>query len=193
MKKALIVLTVCLLQTTDLSAQLQTKILGGISICNFSKIPFGTTDFKAGLQFGGLLMFGSRNYLETGAWYSEKAIDYIIDDGTTSITNEFKFTGIRVPVSVGFRLLGDKDAQFNLRIFGGGSGFFLLSVSDNLNTSDFVSPSWALHTGAGIDIWLVTLDVTYEWSMSNIQKDNSVLDFGKFRTIYVTAGFRLTL
>jgi hypothetical protein len=64
-------------------------------------------------------------------------------------------SGVRVPVTVGFRLLDDfarKDA-FDVRVFGGGSALFVTSVdATGLSKSDVESPTYRVFAGAGVDL-----------------------------------------
>ena len=99
--------------------------------------------------------------------------------------------GFRVPVVLGINLLGNEKSIISLRGFGGASGFFVTSVSDDVDEDEINKTNWGVLAGAGIDIWKVFLDVSYEWSVTNLQKNTAEIDFGKTRSLYITAGLRL--
>jgi len=68
-----------------------------------------------------------------------------------------------------------------------------VTSTDNINKDQINTTHWGLFAGAGIDFWKVFLDLSYEWSLTNIQKDISQIEYGKSRSLYVNAGFRFNL
>jgi hypothetical protein len=86
--------------------------------------------------------------------------------------------------------LGNTESSLGLRVFGGGSAFFLTGVSDNLNKSDFNSTNWGVFAGVGADISIIFIDLTYEWSVTNLQKNITDIDFGKTNGVFLTVGIR---
>lgn len=159
---------------------------------NFTSIT-GTGDDvsgKMGFQFGGSVQFGEKLYFEPGVFYmTENAEATTIDNGVSTISDS-KFKGFRVPVAVGLNVLGNTESAFGLRVFGGGSAFFLTKVSDDLIKSEFNSPNWGVFAGVGADIAIFFVDLSYEWSVTNLQKDVSDIDFGKSNGLFLTAGLR---
>jgi hypothetical protein len=97
-----------------------------------------------------------------------------------------KIKGIRVPVAVGVGVLGNEESFAELRVFGGGSGFFKTGV-ENFDEDNVKSPSWGAFVGAGVDIWILYLDASYEFSFSEA---SSVMPDSKARTMYVTLGLK---
>jgi hypothetical protein len=96
-------------------------------------------------------------------------------------------------VTVGYHLLGNEESLASLRILGGASAFFVTNVDadeGDPDKSDFKSPSWGLYAGAGLDIWILFLDVKYEWSLTDV---SSITDFdvGKYRSFYANLGVRV--
>jgi hypothetical protein len=61
----------------------------------------------------------------------------------------------------------------------------------DIDKDDVESPSWGAHLGAGLDLSIFYLDLVYEWSLTNVQKDVDAIDFGKHRSFYITAGIWL--
>ena len=103
-----------------------------------------------------------------------------------------EINGIRVPVAIGIKLLGS-DSTGGLRVFGGGSAFFLTGVGGDFEKDDFEKAFWGVFAGVGIDFWKLFLDASYEWSLTNVQKDVQDVDVGKSRSIFINAGIRIRL
>jgi hypothetical protein len=162
-----------------------------MSFNDFSANSAGETKGKVGAQIGGSVAFGKKLYVEPGVFYATKSTEFsYTDQSNAEITEDALIKGIRVPVSVGFGLLGNEKSFASLRIFGGGSGFFVTGVGDALIKDNISSPTWGAFAGAGVDFWIMFAEVSYEWSLTNVTKDVSNIDFGKSRSLFLTAGFR---
>jgi hypothetical protein len=193
--KSLILSFFALFTVSILAAQTTIKPGVGLNFTDFSNDISGAGEFKAktGWQLGGSIAFGKKFYVEPGLFYTSKSTEFQYT-GSTSIPDEStSINGIRIPVAVGLNLLGNEKTMFALRGFGGLSGFFLTSVGDDLDKDDFESANFGVFAGAGIDVWKLFLDVSYEWSLTNVQKDVSQIDVGKARSLYLTAGIRINL
>jgi hypothetical protein len=194
-KKSLILSFVALFTVSVLAAQTTIKPTVGLNFTDFSNDISGAGEFKAktGWQIGGSIAFGKKFYIEPGIFYTSKSTEFqssvspSIPDESTSIN------GIRIPLTVGLNLLGNEKTMFSLRGFGGLSGFFLTSVGDDLDKDDFESTNFGVFAGAGIDVWKVFLDLSYEWSLTNVQKNVSQIDVGQARSLYINAGIRINL
>lgn len=143
---------------------------------------------KVGWQFGGTVLIGSKFYVEPGVFYQHQSVEFT--HSTDSELNiDHKMTGIRIPVSIGYHLLGAKSTDLNIRIFGGGSGYFVTGSEGDIDKGDITSPQWGVFAGAGVDFWLMFLDLKYEWSVSDITSITQ-FDVGQSRTFYANLGFR---
>lgn len=191
----LFLLSVTFLLAGMLHAQTGIKPAVGLNLTDWT-YDDASGEFKArpGWQVGGSVAFGKKIYVEPGIFYTGKATDFIVTNSSSGF-DEFKadLTGIRVPVGVGLNLVGHEKTMFGLRGFGGFSGFFVTDVSDDIEKDDVNSAQWGTFAGVGLDIWLIFLDMSYEWSLTNVQKDVSQIDFGKTRTFYLNAGIRIKL
>ena len=161
----------------------------GLTLTDWSKDGAGDVQGKAGFLLGASVQFGRKVYIEPGIFYVGKNVE-VKPVNSLPTTIKSNLNGIRVPLSVGFQLLGNSESAFGLRAFGGGSAFFLTSVSDNLNKDDYSKTNFGLHAGAGLDITIVYVDLAYEWSVTNIQENIGAIDYGKTRGLYLTAGIR---
>jgi hypothetical protein len=193
--KSLILSVFALFTVSILAAQTTIKPGIGLNFTDFSQDPIGG-EFKAqvGWQIGGSVAFGKKFYFEPGIFYVGKSTEFqSSSSGTPTIDENADINGIRIPLTAGLNLIGNEKTLVSLRGFGGLSGFFLTGVSDNLDKDDFEKTNFGVFAGAGIDIWKLYLDLSYEWSLSNVQKDVSAIDVGKSRSLFITAGLRINL
>ena len=178
-----------------LQAQTTIKPTVGLNFTDWSKDD-ATGEFKskAGWQIGGSVAFGKKFYIEPGLFYVGKSTKFEVNSSSPSFDDfDANLNGIRVPLAVGVNLLGNEKTAFSLRGFGGLSGFFVTSVGDDIDKDDVNTAQWGTFLGAGIDIWKIFVDLSYEWSLTDIQKDVSQIDVGKTRTLFVNAGIRINL
>ena len=166
-----------------------------MNVTDFSKSDDGDAKGKASYQLGGSVMFGKRKlYVEPGIFYTAKSTKFTYSNSSGTQSNpgnqeiDAKFNGFRIPVAVGLRLLG----PVGLRVFGGGSVFFITSTKD-VKKDSINTTNWAAFAGAGLDFWKLFVDLSYEWSMTDVQKDASKTDMGQARTFYIAAGIRIGL
>jgi hypothetical protein len=185
--------TLVMLATVISMAQTTIKPAAGLTINDFTvNSSTGEAKGKAGFQIGGSIAFGKKFYFEPGIFFAGKSTEFITSN---TAVDDFKadIKGIRVPVAVGASIVGNEKTLFSLRVFGGASGFFITSVGDDIDKDDINKANWGLFAGAGVDIWKIFVDASYEWSVTNLQKDVSAVDLGKSRTLFINAGIRINL
>lgn len=188
MKKILTLALVFTLGTLILQAQ--TQIKPGVGI-NFTNISGEGADAKGqmGWQFGGSVAFGEKFYVEPGIFYQTSAFEFTTANGGP--VTDLTYSGLRIPVAVGLDVLGNADSFAGLRVFGGASGYLVTGTSsDFIEKDEIESPQWGVFAGAGLDIAIFYIDLSYQWSLSNIQTDVDQIDFGKSKGIFITAGLR---
>lgn len=190
---ALAALLASLAPATAAAKGLALKPAFGVGFSDVSKDPAtGTSQGKASWQVGGTLMTGERLYLEAGAFYARKSTDITAVEGNQSI--DFQgLSGLRIPATVGYHLIGREQSPIALRIFGGGSAFIVTSVdATGVSKSDFESPTWGLFAGAGVDFLFLFADLEYEWSVTDASKLSTV-DVGQSRSLFLNVGVKLPL
>lgn len=189
MKRTLLITAILLISLAGYS-QWVLKPGIGINLTDFSKDGNGDAKAKVGWQIGASAAFGKKIYFEPGIFYVEKSTEYTSSAGGS--TDDFKasLSGIRVPLAVGINVLGSEKSTVTLHAFGGASGFFITST-DEINKDSLNTANFGLFAGAGLDFWKLFLDLSYEWSLTNIQKHVDQIDIGKTRTFFITAGIRL--
>jgi len=188
--KSLTLSLAALLFFSCLSAQ-TIKPAIGMNFTDFSKNPVGG-EYKAkvGYQVGGSVAWGSKWYVEPGIFYVGKSTEFSSSNGSLPDQDQLTISGLRIPVAIGINLLGNGKSTIGVRGFGGVSGFFITSVSDDFE-DNVKKNNFGLFAGAGVDFWKLFVDVSYEWSLTNVQKDVNTIDVGNSRSLYVTAGLRL--
>lgn len=171
------------------SAQVTLKPHVGV---NMTDVSINTDELsasgKAGALAGLSVQFGKKIYFEPGLQYVAKSTNYssTIDP---DLDQTLDLKGLRVPVAVGINLLGNQKSTVTLHGFGGLSAFFIMD--DNYNPDfDLNKTNWGVFAGAGLDIWKIFVDVSYEWSLSEL---SSEAEIGGTRSLYVNAGFRFNL
>ena len=188
MKKILALITLLGMATLGLQAQTQIKPGIGINSTNVTGKGADATG-QIGWQIGASAAFGEKFYFEPGIFYQTNSFEFT--SGTGGPVSDATYSGVRVPINLGLVVLGNADSIFGLRIFGGGSGYFVTGTSSNsLDKEDLESPQWGVHAGAGLDIAIFYLDASYQWSLNNIQTDINQIDLGKTKGFFLTAGIR---
>lgn len=192
--KSLVLSVFALFTMNVLSAQTTIKPGVGMNFTDFSNnIAGGDFTAKAGWQLGGSVAFGKKFYFEPGIFYTAKSTQFQSSNTLVLPDQKTNINGIRIPLAVGLNLIGNDKSLVSLRGFGGLSGFFLTGVGEDLDKDNFEKFNFGVFAGAGIDFWKLFLDVSYEWSLSNVQSDVSLIDVGKSRSLFVTAGLRIPL
>ncbi len=191
MKNIYLLLTALIISATSF-AQVELKPTIGLTITNVSKDPdSGNAKGQAGYQFGASVLIGDKFYVDPGIFFVRKSTKFV-EEGTAVNELKLDMKGIRIPVAVGYHLLGDEESLAALRVFGGGSAFFVSSVDADggVDKSDFNSPSWGVFAGAGLDIWILFLDLKYEWSLTDVSSITN-FDIGKQKSLFINTGIRI--
>jgi hypothetical protein len=173
-------------------AQIELKPAIGINLTNFSEDPAtGKTSAKVGWQLGGTISIGDNVYGEGGIFWTYKSNEFTQDATDNKFSTEL--SGIRIPAMIGLHLLGKESAAFGLRAFGGTSVFIITKVNAlDLTKDDFNTASWGVFLGAGLDISMFFVDLSYEWSLTDVSSITS-FNVGKSKSLFVNAGIRLCL
>lgn len=178
-------ITVCI-------GQIKIKPALGINFTDFSKDP-GTGEYKSklGYQVGGSVAIGKKWYIEPGLYWTHKSTEY-----QTSVSGaqdiDYKMSGIRIPVAVGYNLLGKVKKLVNVRPMAGVSAFFLTSIKD-LDKDAFKTANWGLFAGAGVDVLNLYLDLQYEWSLNKVGDDITKVNVGNARSLFINVGMKFGL
>ena len=146
---------------------------------------------KNGWQIGASFAFGEKMYVEPGIFYISKSVEFTVPSVANPVDFAADLNGIRIPLTLGMNLVGSSETLVSWRAFGGASGFFVTSVGEDLDPDEVNSPAWGVYAGTGLDIWLLFIDLSYEWSVTDIQTSFANIDFGKTNGFYGNMGVRL--
>jgi hypothetical protein len=187
--KSLVTLFIVLATVGSAFAQSSFKPGAGLNFTGISGTPDNVSG-QMGWQAGASVEIGNKFYVEPGIFYmTRNAETTTINNGVSSL-NDAQFRGFRVPLAIGYNILGDTNSSFGLRVFGGASAFILTSVTEGYAISDFNNPEWGVFAGLGADIAIIFIDLSYQWSVNNVQNNISDINFGRTNGVFLTAGFR---
>ena len=153
----------------------------------------GTANGRTGWQIGASVAFGEKIYVEPGIFYQSKSAAFSSSDNLTQPDLKADLTGIRVPFALGYNLIGNSESTASLRLFGGPSGFFVTDTGTDINKDEVNSTAWGVFAGAGLDIWILFVDISYEWSVTDVQTSFTNIDFRKTNGLFANAGIRIRL
>jgi len=193
MKRIIGLSAIVLLSSLYLQAQVVIKPAVGFNATNFSKNPeTGKFTARPGYQVGGTVQLGNKVYIEPGLFYVRKSTRYSTE-GDNLNNVDYNISGIQIPVALGAHFVGNSNSMFNVRGFAGGSAFITTRVKD-LDIHDFNRAQWGVFAGLGVDLAFLFVDAKYEWSLTNLQKEDlTQINVGKTRGILINAGVRIPL
>ena len=137
-------------------------------------------------------MIGNKVYIEPGLFYVRKSTE-LRQQGDNFNNVKYNISGIQIPVTLGAHFIGNQNSMFGVRGFAGGSAFLMTRIED-LDKDKFHKAQWGIFAGLGVDIAFLFVDAKYEWSLTNLQKEDlTQINVGKSRSIFVNAGVRIPL
>jgi len=183
-------------------AQVEIRPYLGMNFSNVSKTPDGaSTQAKIGGQIGASLMIGNRFHLNPGIAYFTRTTEYVYSDNP-ELDTDLVINGVSIPILVGYRFIDPTtEPVFNFRLYAGPSLMFLTKQefsgdveNESVNWKD---NQWGGQLGAGLDIFIFFLDVSYEFGLTDTfdgGENNTISEFTKVKnnTFYVNAGVRLS-
>lgn len=195
MKKAIFTLAFIVGIAFMLQAQFEIKPTIGFNLSKLSTEPEGfDQSARVGYQLGGSIQFGKKLYFEPGIFWTKMGSEMVHADHK-DINYKTDISGMKIPVFIGYQIIGgDKENMFGLRVFGGGSMSWITNIEGDgtkLEKEDFNSLLWGVDAGVGIDVWLLFLDVGYEWGLTEVFK--SEFSDAKNNTLWINLGMRFRL
>ena len=157
-------------------------------------------DFNNTLHFGAFARLGGKTYLQPELLFMTKGatLDYSIGEG---FEQEVSLNTIDIPLLVGFKLIDLKIAD--IRVMGGPVASFVTNkdvdnvdaVADELKGNDIKDSSWGLQAGVGADFLSLSLDIRYDFGLSNIYDGEETQSFNtsdiKNNAFLVTLGWKI--
>ncbi len=150
----------------------------------------GRSGWNAGLDFRAHV---NRLFIQPGVHYFNTSLDLTSKDSldNVSLTSGPKIHSLKVPLLAGLYLTKARDAFLKFNIRGGIVGNYVMSV-DKAADSDFRKENletytYGLNAGIGIELGLITIDISHEWGMNSMFKDADV----KNNLLRATLGVKL--
>ena len=195
MKKLLLVAVICFFSSA-LFAQLASPISLGVHGGLVStKIDTDLSNIKENSENG--MMLGAFARINLNKWYIQPELNYVKRKSSFSqevpvlgtVKTDLETKSIDVPILLGYKLV--KLPLFKLRTFAGPVASFKIddkikSAFDDAADADFKNAVWNAKVGAGIDVWKLTLDVDYEFGLTDVSSEF----LKKNKMFNVTLGFR---
>ncbi len=150
----------------------------------------GRSGWNAGLDFRAHV---NRLFIQPGVHYFSTSLDLTSKDSldNVSLTSGPRIHSLKVPLLAGLYLTKARDAFLKFNIRGGIVGNYVMSV-DQAADSDFRKENletytYGLNAGIGIELGLITIDISHEWGMNSMFKDADV----KNNLLRATLGVKL--
>ena len=194
MKKNLLVAAICFFSSAlfaQLASPISLGIHGGIVSTKMdTKMP-KANDIKNKTDNG--MMLGAFARINIKKWYIQPELNFvsrkseIVIDG---VSGEFKTKSMDIPILLGYKIV--KLPLFKLRAFAGPVASFNIddsfssTLKDQFNDENLEGAVWNAKVGAGIDVWKLTLDVDYEFGLTDVSSEF----LKKNKMVNVTLGFR---
>ena len=192
MKKLILAVCFVLLSSVGAFAQFNLGLKAGL---NYTTIKAQNNEFNEsgilGYQVGAWGRVGNSFYVQPEIYVGTKGSDFKFQAGGTTVEEKQKFTTLDVPLLLGTKIGSDK---FNFRIMAGpafqfnlddnSSAFSQATNPDYYKYRDFVTNA---QVGAGVDLGNLALDLRYETSLQDINKN----DGQKQNLLHFSVGFKL--
>ncbi len=150
----------------------------------------GRSGWNAGLDFRAHV---NRLFIQPGVHYFNTSLDLSSKDSldNVSLTSGPRIHSLKVPLLAGLYLTKAREAFLKFNIRGGIVGNYVISV-DQAADSDFRKENletftYGLNAGIGIELGLITIDISHEWGMNSMFKDADV----KNNLLRATLGVKL--
>jgi hypothetical protein len=155
-------------------------------------VEWNSKEQRIGYQFGVGVMVGDKFYVEPGIYWNTISKDlYNVNDPDEQLF-ENTISAIRVPIDVGYHIIGEEDGIFDLRLIGGVAGTFVTGVKSDvpdLDKTDFNPTLIDLHGGLGIDLWIFFIDWTYVYGLTPVFNEGA--NDGTLQGFYSNFGVRI--
>lgn len=194
MKKLLLVAVICLFSSAlfaQLSSPISIGIHGGIVSTKMdTKIP-SVSSLKDKADNG--MMLGAFARINIKKWYIQPELNFVSRKSEIvvgGVSGEFKSKSMDIPMLLGYKIV--KMPMFKLRAFAGPVASFNIddsfssTLKDQFKDEDLEGAVWNAKVGAGVDVWKLTLDVDYEFGLTDVSSEF----LKKNKMVNVTLGFR---
>jgi len=134
------------------------------------------TQGRVGYQFGAGVLVGDKLYFEPGIYWTTVSKDIINKNDPNNEAFKNTINGIRIPVYIGYHILGSEETFADLRLFAGPAASFVTSVKndhEDISKDDFKNMMFDLDVGAGVDVWFLFLEWHYVFGLTPVFNEGS--------------------
>ena len=196
MKKLLLVAAICLFSSAlfaQLSSPISLGVHGGLVSTKLDANMNGAS-IKENSKNG--MMLGAFARINLNKWYLQPELNYVKRKSSleqsfmgADFTMDVETKSLDIPVLLGYKIV--KLPLFKLRAFAGPVASFKIddkikSTFGDVEDGNFKDAVWNAKFGAGIDVWKLTLDVDYEFGLTDVSSEF----LKKNKMVNITLGFR---
>ncbi|MEQ9443550.1 MAG: outer membrane beta-barrel protein [Cyclobacteriaceae bacterium] len=196
MKNFVILITLCLFSASFAQAQSETKVHFNPKVgMNISTLSTEDSEngMRTGLQLGADFIVKSNKeswfFWQPGLHFYHTGVQPVNETTTEAeLENQFYYNSLKVPVSGGLYLTGS-NGILRIRVNAGITPTILLGVSENqygVTREDFKGVTVGLNGGVGIEVLIVTLDLSYEHGLTPMLNGNDGIN----QMFSISAGIR---
>ncbi len=153
---------------------------------------------RGGYQFGADVKLGQRWFLEPGAHFLVRNLNYTYATAPDIPAQEFKYTAqsLHVPLMLGRNLMDpSSDPAFNISIMGGPSA--LIGLNTQLGQEELEvttrSTQWYIGFAGELEFGFLFVNGGYDVAMSNVFDGDDFSTNPKVNFYHLSAGIRLQL
>ncbi|MDM8161728.1 porin family protein [Labilibaculum sp. K2S] len=192
MKKIFLAAVICMFSSA-LFAQLSSPVNFGLHA--------GLVSTKADTDMSGIkekadngMMLGAFLRINLNKWYVQPELNYVSRKSQLEISGDsydIKTKSLDIPILLGYKII--KLPAFKLRAFAGPVASFKIDDSfsktfkEEYGDPSFKNAVWNAKVGAGVDVWKLTLDVDYEFGLTDVSSEF----LKKNKMVNVTLGFKI--
>ncbi len=181
MKKILCLLFIAL-AGFSVKAQVPGFTLGPKVGANFSNFSADQSqiesEIRSSLNFGAFVRFGNKIYLQPELMFMNREGDISLTDLQGS-NKSIHLKTLDIPVLIGAKVIDAK--ALNVRILAGPVASLALNrdiTTENwesgITSDDIRNANWGIQIGGGVDFLMLTLDLKYEFGISDFSKTDGL-------------------
>lgn len=195
MKRAIFTLAITLGFMLSSQAQWEIKPTVGINTSHLTTEHVNwSSEGRIGYQIGVGVLVGEKFYFEPGIYWNTTSSEIYNKDNADEFTFNHSTSFIRIPVNIGYHILGNEESLADLRFFAGPAVSFITGVKDDsgeLSKDEFKSMLFDINAGLGVDVWIFFLEWNYVFGLTPVFKDGH--NNAKDQIFYVNLGVRVKL
>jgi hypothetical protein len=177
-KTIIIILAALLIAPVATFAQIKIKPAFGI---NFSNIKNDDNKFaidgQTGFSVGGTVQIGRKFVVEPGVFWQKDKYEIKDVDALPGEVIKGDYSSIKIPLYLGFYIIGDSKSTLGIKVFGGPSAKFNIGAGSDeiagikdIGKDDINNAIWGVKAGAGVDFMFLFADLGYNWGLNDVFK-----------------------